>query len=106
MDTDENVTATFLVCPDPVLNSDTSVYYDNLQDAYDEALHGHTIKSQVWVFITETLDIDDVSEKSVTFKSGYDCNYNEPPAGTTTLNGDITISNGTLTIESGTFEVQ
>jgi hypothetical protein len=105
MDADENVTANFLTCPDPVMNFDTSAYYTSIQEAYDEALHGHTIWSQALVFI-ETLDIDDLSEKSVTFIGGYDCNYNEPPAGTTILNGDMTISNGTLTIDDGTFEVQ
>jgi hypothetical protein len=105
MDTDENVTATFLQCPAPVrILGDPTDYY-SLQDAYDSAQHGDTIQSQALEF-TEPLDIDDVSDKSVTFKGGYDCNYNEPPAGTTTLNGDMTISNGTLTIDDGTFEVQ
>jgi hypothetical protein len=105
MDTDENVTANFLTCPDPAKNARTSVYYTSLQEAYDFAEHNDTIQSQALVF-TETLDIDDLSDKSVTFKGGYDCNYNDPPTGKTTLNGNMTISNGILTIENGTFEVQ
>jgi hypothetical protein len=104
MDTDENVTATFLVCPDPVLNSDTSVYYDTLQEAYDEAGHGHTIKSQALEFTETTLDFNDDIDKSITIKGGYDCNYNEPPTGNTTLNGNMTINNGKVTIEN--FNVQ
>jgi hypothetical protein len=104
MDTDKNVTATFLVCPDPVLNYDTSVYYDTLQEAYDEAGHGHTIKSQALEFTETTLDFNDDINKSITIKGGYDCNYNEPPTGNTTLNGNMTINNGKVTIEN--FNVQ
>jgi hypothetical protein len=107
MDTDENVTATFLVCPDPVKNTRIPVYYTSLQEAYDDpdTVDGDTIQSQALEF-TENLDIDDLSDKSVTFIGGYDCNYNEPPAGTTILNGDMTISNGTTIIDIGTFEIQ
>jgi hypothetical protein len=104
MDTDENVTAVFLVCPDPVLNSNTSVYYTSLQEAYNEALHGHTIKSQALVF-NEVLDFNDVSDKSVTLEGGYNCDYSAI-TGNTTLNGDMTISNGTTIIDIGTFEIQ
>ncbi|MEN8262450.1 MAG: hypothetical protein ABFR82_03210 [Nitrospirota bacterium] len=104
MDTDENVTATFLQCPAPVrILGDPTDYY-SLQDAYDSAQHGDAIQSQAQVF-TESLDIADLSDKSITIEGGYDCTYSAI-TGNTTLNGDITISNGTVTIDSGSFDVQ
>ncbi|UCH82013.1 MAG: hypothetical protein JSW20_05140, partial [Nitrospiraceae bacterium] len=78
------------------------VYYTVLQDAYDAMVSGDTIQSQAIVFI-ENLLID--MNISVTLNGGYDCDYNDPPSGETTLNGNMTISDGTLIIEDGTFTV-
>jgi subtilisin family serine protease len=96
------------VCPlsPPARITDvTSVYYSKFQDAYDDAGDGDVIQSQDIVF-TENLLID--MNISVTLKGGYDCDYNDPPAGETTLIGTMTITEtgGTITIESGTFEIR
>jgi len=103
VDEDINVTATFLPCPAPVrIIGDPAEYYE-LQDAYDAALTGDTIQGQELVF-TENLYIDDPGNKSITIKGGYDCNYNDPPAGNTVLSGNMTISNGTVIIENFVLE--
>ncbi len=104
MDTDENVTATFLTCDAPVkIIGDPTDYY-SLQTAYDAAVDNDTIQSQAQVF-TGNLDIDDISDKSVTIEGGYDCTYSAI-TGNTTQNGNMTISNGTLTIDAGTLQIQ
>ena len=43
--------------------------------------------------------------KSVTLRSGYDCDFTDNPKDTI-FNGDIIILAGKLTIESGTVSVQ
>jgi hypothetical protein len=89
-------------CFDPVRNARTSVYYTSIQDAYDEAENADTIESQAQVF-TESLYIDDLSDKSVSIIGGYDCTYSVI-TGDTTLIGDIIISNGTVTFENFIME--
>ena len=89
-------------CLDPVRNARTYVYYTSIQDAYDEAENSDSIESQAQAF-TESLYIDDLSNKSVTIIGGYDCTYSEI-TGDTTLVGDIIISNGTVVFENFILE--
>jgi parallel beta-helix repeat protein len=81
----------------------TPVYYSTLQAAYDdpETVNGDTIQSQA-VTLIENPNFD--LNKSVTIQGGYDCKYNNPPTGKTTLNGNMTIGNGQLTIENFILE--
>ncbi len=50
-------------------------------------------------YLSETLEIDDLSDKTVTFKSGYGCT-NSGATGNTTVSGNLTINNGTISIEN------
>ncbi len=79
-----------------------AIYYNTLQDAYNSAQDWDSIQSQAVEF-TGALSID--QNKSVTFESGYDCDYTAN-TGKTILKGNMMISNGKLTINGGTFEVQ
>ena len=87
----------------PVRKIPGGTSYSTLQDAYDDAVDFDIVQSQAET-LTGDLFVD--INKSVTLKSGFDCDYNHPPDGKTVLNGDMIISNGTLTVESGTFEIQ
>ena len=102
MDTNENVTAVYLTCSDPVKNADTSEYFTSIQGAYDDpdTVDGHTLWSQGYVF-TEDLYIDRAI--SVTIEGGYDCTYSTV-TGDTFLDGNMTISDGTLLIENFVIE--
>jgi hypothetical protein len=88
--------------PVRVIGTDT-LYFPALQSAYNVMEDGAIIQGQT-VDVSETLYID--LSKSVTMKCGYDCDYNDPPGGETTLQGNMTITSGQLTIESGTCEVK
>ncbi len=91
-------------CPDlPVRIEGTSFEFYSIQDVYDAAEGGVTIQSQSVIF-TEDLYIDDIDNKSVFLRAGYDCDYENDP-GETVLKGDMIISNGTLIIESGILKV-
>jgi subtilisin family serine protease len=92
------------VCPLSPAARIASMYYASLQNAYDASLSGDIIQSQATVF-TEDLFIDDINNKSVTLKAGYDCSYSGN-AGVTTIIGNITVSDGTLIIQSGTLNMQ
>jgi uncharacterized repeat protein (TIGR02543 family) len=73
---------------------DSSVYYPTLQEAYDNAPAGGTIKA--WgAHFTENLATD--QEKAVTFLGGYNSGY--------TGNASVTVLLGTLTIKTGTLTV-
>ncbi len=96
MNAAEIVTATFDVCPNgPIRNSNTSVEYSSLQDAYDNADDGDTLQAQTLI-ITEDVDIN--IDKTVTMQGGSNCDYTNN-IGATTLNGIISINDGTLITE-------
>lgn len=85
----------------PVRISRTSpVYYSSLQVAYNFAVSGDTIESHAGV-LNENLDIN--LNKEVTFTGGYNCNYSSV-SGSTTLNGNLSISNGSAAIENITVQ--
>ncbi|MBL7032503.1 MAG: matrixin family metalloprotease [Nitrospira sp.] len=79
------------------------VYYSAFQVVYDNAGDGDTIQSHTVVF-SEDIYID--HNKSVVHEGGFNCDYNDPPIGRTTLNGNMIISAGSLTIAGGAFKVQ
>ena len=83
----------------PVKIVSTGIGYSTLQAAYDAAGSGDVIMSQNALF-SEDLFMD--LNKSVTFEGGYACDY-ATRTGTTSLNGNITVSNGLITI--GDFEL-
>jgi hypothetical protein len=53
----------------------------------------------------ETLDMNDLSDKSITFKGGDVCNYLSI-IGATVISWNVTINNGTVIIENGTIEIE
>ncbi len=65
-----------------------------LQDAYNTAEYGATIKSQA-VTITENLTMG--GDKLVVLEGGHNCDYSGV-VGATVINGDVTISSGTIVI--------
>ncbi len=96
MDQNENVAANFMACLSRVRIDGDPTPYDSLDDAYNNATDGDTIRSQADVF-TEELLID--RPISVTFVGGYDCTYSTI-TGNTAVNGDMTISDGVINIEN------
>ena len=91
------------VCYKPVRISGTIPdYYFTLRDAYNAAGDGDTIQSQN-IELNEDMLCN--GNKTVILEAGYDCNYSGNP-GTTTVNGDMTITSGTVIIQSGKLVVQ
>jgi hypothetical protein len=95
IDEDDNVTANFQPCYQPVrIVAAVPLYFDTLQAAYDEAIDGDIIQVRDEVFD------DNVSAGrsiSVTFAGGYNCNYSGV-IGVTTFNGIMNVSDGTVII--------
>jgi hypothetical protein len=85
-------------CPNvrivPTLNT-----YSTLQGAYNAAVSGNTIQARSVVF-TESLLFNNPS--TVTFSGGYDGTFSSN-AGSTQINGSLTISNGTVNISNITI---
>ena len=79
-----------------------SVYFRKVQQAYDDAGGNDSIQSRA-AAAAEDIYID--MQKDVTFEGGYDCSYSGI-TGTTTINGDMSVSDGQITIQGGTLEVQ
>jgi hypothetical protein len=88
--------------PVRVIGADTT-YFPSMQSAYDVMEDGATLQGQT-IDVPETLYID--MSKSVMMKCGYDCDFNDPPGGETTLKGNMTITSGQITVEGGTCEVK
>lgn len=78
-------------------------YYSLIQTAYDAAAEDDIIQSQGIVF-NEDLFIDDISNKTVFLECGYNSDFSSI-TGTTTVNGNMTVSNGTLIIANGVLEL-
>lgn len=78
----------------------TTDHYTNLQEAYDNASNGDTIRTQAGL-LSENLFID--LNKTVYFEGGYDNNYINI-VGTTRLDGTIVISNGEASMNNFTIE--
>lgn len=87
-----------VVLPPVRIDGATLTYYSTLQEAYDNALNGDTIRCKEMVF-TEYLFIDDINNKHVTFQGGYNDDYSEI-VGTSSLEGKMIISNGMVIIEN------
>ncbi len=81
-----------------VLNDDTVVEYDLLQNAYDEAADGTVIRTR-HITLTEDPLLD--LNKAVILIGGCDCGYTVND-GITTIQGDMIIISGRLTIAGGT----
>ncbi len=95
VDADKTVTANYGACSDSVrIAGVTPVYFSTLQEAYTASDAGATIQIQT-LSLTEELTIN----KSIVLQGGYDCNFTTV-IGSTTINGDVTISNGIVTIEN------
>lgn len=74
----------------------TPVYYDTLQEAYDDAVTGETIQSRA-VNFTGSLNVN--RNITITLEGGKSCDYSST-AGATNLKGMITTNRGTLTIKN------
>lgn len=80
----------------PVQNMNTLSQYLTVQDAYNAAGSGDTLRVQTGVF---NLNITAGTHKSVVLEGGFDCNY-ENVIGTTRIAGTMLVSDGTV-IPSG-----
>jgi hypothetical protein len=80
----------------------TPVYFDSLQNAYNNAGTYDTIRSQIYIF-NENLILN--AGKTIILEAGYNCDFSVN-TGTTTIKGDVIISGGSITVQSGTIEVQ
>jgi hypothetical protein len=78
------------------------LYYQNLQPAYDDAVHGDAIMSQAGT-LTGNIVFD--MNKDLTIKAGSDCDY-ASNTGTTTVSGDMTVTDGQVIIQGGTLALQ
>jgi YD repeat-containing protein len=74
-----------------------STFYTTLQDAYNSANNGNTIKARAWEFV-ENLAIN--RSVTVTLQGGYDCQYSTY-SDRTSIKGTITTSAGVGTITIG-----
>ncbi len=81
----------------PIRIMDTGIEYSTLQAAYDAAVSGYTIQSQMGI-LTENPVFD--LNKSVAIDGGFDCSYTDNTNRNTTLTGTIAISDGAVTIEN------
>lgn len=73
------------------------VYYQTVQEAYDNALDGDTIEIQNIVFI-EDLYIDDIAAKTVNIIGGFNSDFSSL-TGETSLIGDVIISDGVVNFD-------
>ncbi|UCH80895.1 MAG: hypothetical protein JSW20_14335, partial [Nitrospiraceae bacterium] len=92
-------------CFPPVrINGPITRYYSSLQAAYDDpaTTDGDIIQTRELTF-TEDLMFN--SDKSVTLKGGFNCDYTFI-TGATTLNGTMTINIGSIIIDSGILVLQ
>jgi hypothetical protein len=94
-------------CPGAKVDLNSANTYATLLDAYN-VTSGDNIDNIIQLQATtftfpEGLLWNDTN--SVTLRSGYDCNYTSNAGGTTTIQGNMTISSGTVVIESGTLQI-
>ncbi len=97
-----SVSAVFDACMFEARVMETAAYSTSIQSAYDNAGAGETVQGRSTV-IAEDLMID--ANKSVAIAGGYNCDYSAI-TGSTTVNGDMTVTDGVITIQNGTLEVQ
>jgi hypothetical protein len=77
------------------LGSDDDIYYESVQDAYDDIYSGDTIKAQAMEFIGGVIFDQEIT---ATLQGGYDEYFTEPPLGWTT----ISVSGGpAMTVSRG-----
>jgi subtilisin family serine protease len=85
----------------PLTIAGTSLYYSTMQSVYDDAVTGDIIQGQA-----ESIsgDIFINQNKSLIFRSGYDCGF-MTNTGITVLKGNMIIDNGLLIIDSGVVNI-
>jgi hypothetical protein len=71
--------------------------YDGIQNAYNNASNGSTIKLKDTTLIGD-LDLSR-SNTTVTLRGGYNCNHSRE-TGTTIIAGDMSVTDGTIKIEN------
>jgi hypothetical protein len=83
-----------------IVDPPTSYYWiSELQTAYADAADGETIECKVATYDGTTYgNVTLDQNKSIIIQGGYDCSYSTI-TGTTTIQGNMTISNGGATIE-------
>jgi hypothetical protein len=95
MDAIKNVTATFgPVCSDRVARGGNSIYYTNIQDAYNATNSYKSVQMQAGDFGDSLLMQNNTIVK---LQGGFDCGYTSNPDWTTITR--LTIQQGTATVE-------
>lgn len=98
----KTITSTFSTCsnlPVRIMRGTTLVNsYSSLQTAYDNSISGDVIQSQAALY-TESFNVSDINNKSVTIEGGYDCGY-AAVTGKTVLKGQATLSKGTNRVKN------
>ncbi len=101
MDNDKNVTASF----EPNFKAyllPVGIFYDSIQDAFDNAVNGATVQAQSYSF-AERLIAGRNSSLNISLKGGYDETFTAT-VGMTTVQDQLVIQNGSLTIENVTIK--
>lgn len=75
--------------------------YYSIEDAYNNAAMGSTIKLQEYLFTEDVLFGMFGQNIITTIKGGYNCDYNnDTNTGYTTIDGSLTIKDGNITVEN------
>lgn len=85
---------------DPVRIERGTEYHTTIQNAYDAAIEDDVIQIQALYFNEGALSFDDdISNKTVTLKGGYNAAYSANPTASTIV-GNVTISDGTVVMDN------
>jgi hypothetical protein len=96
MNATKNVTATFnSTCASRLVKLGASSYYVHIQDAYDVAPDGASVKMQAVDFSEDLLMQNDTSVK---LQGGFNCAFTSNPDWSSLI-GSMTVKGGEVTIE-------
>ena len=90
------------MCANPPVRIAGFYDYQGLGESYNTSIDGDIIQAQSGRF-SEDLVVD--QNKSITLRSGYDCNY-YTNTGETRINGNVIMSNGNIILDSGTLRIE
>lgn len=98
MDSNKTIAANFSACPNPPVRGSAG-WYSGLQEAYNAAGDGSTIRAQA-VLLSGNLDFN--RDVSVQIFGGYSCDYSTKDQ-KTVINGSMTIRKGSVVLHNITI---